>query len=440
MRVSSERIEHSQVVLNIELDPEEVERSLEKAYRRLVNSVSIPGFRKGKTPRPVLERHLGRVAFLEDAINHEVPEIYSQTIQEQGVDAIDQPQIEIMQIDPIIFKAIVPVRPTVELGVYRQIRLASEPVEITAAQIEAVIQQLRSMHAPWEPVERAARWGDLLTIEVEGSIGGKPYLNKKGLQYYLLPDSSIPVPGFAEQLEGLEKGQEKRFTNSFANDFKMTEFAGKEYLFKVLVMEIKEKHLPELNDEFAKGIGLESLDLLRQQVAADLRARAEQQARRQLEENVVQAVVGLSQIEFPTILVEREIDRLIAEQRDQLSASQVRLEDYLQHANKTEGELRSSLEPLATRRVMDSLVLSKVAELEKIEVSGEEIDTEVERLAQGEKGEELRKFLGSLAARSSLERALLTRKTVQHLVEIATGRDLREEEPVSTRKEAKDDA
>lgn len=439
MRVSSERIEHSQVVLNIELDPEEVERSLEKAYRRLVNSVNVAGFRKGKTPRPVLERHLGRVAFLEDAINHEVPEIYNQTIQEQGVDAIDQPQIEIMQIDPITFKAVVPVRPTVELGDYRQIRLAPEPVEITDAQIEAVIEQLRSMHAPWEPVERAARWGDLLTIEVEGSTEGKSYLNKKGVQYYLVPDSSIPVPGFAEQLEGLEKGQEKRFTNSFANDFKMTEFAGKEYLFKVLVTEIKEKHLPELNDEFAKGIDLESLDLLRQQVAADLRVRAEQQARRQLEENVVQAVVDLSQIEFPTILVEREIDRLIVEQRGQLSASQVRLEDYLQHANKTEGELRSALEPLATRRVMDSLVLSKVAELEKIEVSKEEIDTEVERLAQGERGEELRKFLGSPAASSSLERALLTRKTVQHLVEIATGGDLREEEPVSARKEAKDD-
>lgn len=425
MKVSSQRIEDSQVVLNIEVEPGELEESLKKAYQRLNSRTSVPGFRKGKVPRPVLERYIGRSALLQDALDHLVPEVYNQAVQEQGIDAIDQPQIDVLQTEPVLFKATVPIRPTIELGDYHQLRLDPDPVEVTEAEVDSAIEQLRSRHALLVPVERASRFDDWLTLDVEGRLDGNSFLSEKGVQYHLVPDSSTPVPGFGEQLEGMAKGEEKEFSLSFPPDHPTSELAGKECFFQVAVSEIKERRLPELNDEFAKSIGdgFETVDALREEIRANLTARAEEEVRRQLEERVVDSVVELAQVEFPTILVDREVNRLIAERMGELRRGEIKLEDYLRDVNKTEEELKNELQPLATRRVTRSLVLSKVAELEKIEVSTAEIDAEIDRIADkaSDGKEELRKFFSSPGARESLEEALHTRKTLHRLVEIATG-------------------
>ena len=425
MKVSTERIENSQVVLDVEAETEEVERALEEAYHRLVKRADVPGFRRGKAPRAMLERYIGRETLLEEALERLVPQLLSQAIEEQGIDAIAQPEIQITQTDPVTFKATVPVRPTVELGNYRELSIAPEPVEVADEEVDKVIEQIRYQHAPWEPAERPIKFGDLVTIDVKGSVAEDSLLDRKDLQFQVLQGLPFPVPGFAEKLDGLEKGQEKEFTISLPADYGVSELAGKECLFKVLASEIKEKKLPELNDEFAKSIGddIETFGALRERIASNLRLMAEEGARRRYEEKVVDAVVELSKVEFPPFLVERDIDRLLAEQERELKESRISLDDYLRSRSKTEEELREELRPLATKRVSQSLVLAKVAEAEEIEVTNGEIDGEVEALAQGagEQGEELRKLFNSPAARQSLEERLLTIKTLKRLVELASG-------------------
>ena len=426
MKTSKEKIENSQVVLNVEIEPAEVERELDLAYRRLVKKASIPGFRRGKAPRAMLEHYMGKEALLKEALDHLVPRAYDQAIQEEGVEAITQPQIEITQTDPVTFKATLPLRPTVELGNYQQISIPPEPVEVADDEVNRVIEELRQQHAPWEPVERPIKFGDLVTIDVVGNVDENPVLDRKDLQFQALQDLPFPMPGFAEKLEGLEKGQGKEFSISFPADYGTSELAGKECLFKVLISEIKEKKLPELNDEFAKSVGegFETIDSLRERVASNLWLMAEEGARRRYEEKVIDAALELAQVEFPPLLVEHDIDRLIAEQERELRENRVSLEEYLRSRQKTEEELREELRPMATKRVRQSLVLTKVAEEEGIEVTEEEIDGEIEAMAEGvgERGEELKKQFNSPPVRQSLKDVIVTRKTVKRLLEIASGK------------------
>jgi len=413
------------MVLEVEAEPDEVERSLEGAYRRLVGRAEVPGFRRGKAPREMLERYIGREAFLGEALERLIPQLLSQAIEEQGIEAIAQPEVKITQTDPVTFKATVPVRPTVELGEYLELSIAPEPVEVAEEEVTKVIEQLRYQHAPWEPVARPVKFGDMVTIDVAGSVEGKPLLDRKDLPFQVLQSLSFPVPGFAETLEGLEKGQDKEFSISLPDDYGASELAGKECHFKVRVSEIKEKKLPELNDEFAKSIGqgFETLGELTDSVTLNLRLISEGRARRRHEEKVIDAVVELSRVEFPPVLVEQEIDRLIAAQEKELEQNRMNLEDYLRSKSKSKEELRDELRPLASRQVTCSLVVNKVAEAEKITVTGEEIDEEVAMMVRGagEQGEEMRKLFQSEAARQSLERVLVGTKTVKRLVDIASG-------------------
>ena len=418
MKLSSERIENSQVVLNIEAEPEEVELALEEAYRHLAKRTDIPGFRRGKAPQAMLERYLGREVLLEEAVEHLVPQLLGRALEEQGIDAIAEPEIEITQNDPLIFKATVSVRPTVELGDYHQIRVDPEPAEVADEEVDKAMEQIRHQQAPWQPAERPVQFGDLVTINVEGSVDDKPALDRKELQYQVLKEAPFPVPGFWEQLEGLEKGQEKEFSLSFPDDYELNQFAGKECQFKVLVSEIKEKSLPELDDEFAKslGQGFETVESLHQRVASNLKAMAEESARRRLEEKAIEALAEQSKVDFPPVLIEHEIDRLIRER-------EASLEGRIQDRGKSKEELKEELRPLAVNRITHALILGKMAEEEKIEVIEAEVDEEIEAMAQGagERGEELRKAFSSAAARQSMEEVLLTRKTLKRLAEIAQG-------------------
>jgi len=418
MKTSLERIENSRVVLTVEAEPDDVEPALERAYRQLVQKIEVPGFRRGKAPRAMLERYLGNEAFLDEAVQHLVPQLYSRALEEQSIDAIAEPEIEVTQSDPLIFKATVPVRPTVELGDYHQIRVDPEPVEVAEEEVDKVVEQIRYQHAPWQPVERPIQFGDLVTMDVEGTLDGKPGLDEKGVEYQVVKDFPSPVPGFPEQLEGLERNQEKEFTLSFAADHEASQLAGKEYQFKVLVSEIKEKDLPELNDEFAKSIGegFETLAALRERVTSNLKSMAEDEARRRLEDKVMETLAELSQVDFPPVLVEHEIERLIRERESSV-------EGHIRNSGKSEEELRQELHPLATKRVTGALLLSKVLETEQIEVTEAEVDEEVEAMAggAGERGEELKKMFDSQASRQSLQEMLITRKTVRRLVDIALG-------------------
>jgi trigger factor len=425
VKVTREKTENSQAFLRIEMEPAEVEESLEQSYRRLVKKANIPGFRKGKAPRAVLERYIGRDSLLEDALSSLLPQAYEKALKEQEIEAIANPSIEIVQTDPVVFTATVPLKPTIELGDYHSIRLTPEPVELTEDEVNTVIEQLRRQHATWEPVERPADFDDLVVLDIESHVEKKPFINQQGVQYQILRDQPLPVPGFAEQLSGMKGGEEKEFKLQLPEDYSRAELAGKEARFKVKISEIKQQRLPELDDEFASLVNpdLKTLDSLRERISANLQLMAEEKAKREFEEKVVEAVVEGSQVEFPPVLVEMEIARLLDQQARQLQASNIELEEYLKRVGKTEEELREELHPLATKRVTSSLVLGRIAEEEKIEVSDAEINTELENMVQSVSGnkDEVKKRLDSPQVRDSIGQLLMTRKTIQRLVEIAGG-------------------
>jgi trigger factor len=425
MKVSTGKTENRQVVLEVEADPEEIERSLEGAYHRLVKRAHIPGFRKGKAPRQMVERYLGKEMLLQEALEQLVPQLLNQAISEQGIEPIAQPEVEITRVDPLAFKATVPLKPTVELGKYLEISVDKKPVEVTEEEVNSVIEQLRKQQGTWEPADRLVNLGDLVTINVLGSVDGEKMIEKTDLQFQVLQGMPVPVPGFAEALEGMEKGVEKEFTISVPDDYAIKGLAGKGCLFKVEVTEIKGQKLPELNDEFAKslGQGFETLEALKQDVNSNLKAMAEEGARRSYENKAIDALVGVSHVEFPQVMVEREIDRLISAQESELKANKIGLEDYLRSRKKSIEELREEIRPVATRQISSSLVVSKLAEDEHITVSDEELDTEIETMVNnsGKQGENMRKLFQSPRARSSLQGMLVTKKTVSRLVEIASG-------------------
>jgi trigger factor len=411
------------VVLNIEAEEKEMERALEGTYRRLVKQAVVPGFRKGKAPRHMLERHLGRTALLNDAWKGVVPELYEQAVKEQGIEAFGQPQVEIIQVDPLIFKATVPVRPVVELGDYRAVKITPEVVEITGDKIDEALEKLRRTQVVWEPVERETRLGDLVGLSVQGSVDDKIVLDDRSVWYHVLAESTAPVPGFARQIEGMKAGEEKEFTLPLPEDHPNSELAGKDCLFKVSISEVKQEHLPELNDEFVKSLeeDVGTMDQLREKILGRLKAAADSEARNKLERQVLEAVVSQANLEFPAVVAELEIDRMVQQQMSALGGADI--DEYLKLRNLTMEQYRDQLRPIAEKRVANSLVLEKVAEEEKMEVGDSEIDAEVGRRVEnaGDEGERVQEMLNSPESREGLRNDLLFRKAIDFLVGVATG-------------------
>lgn len=425
MKVTREKTEDCQAFLTIEMEAAEIAESLEASYHRLAQRTNIPGFRKGKAPRSVLERHIGKENALEDAINHLVPEACEKAIKEQDIKAIAQPRIEITQKEPVIFNAVVPLPPTIKLGDYPQIRMKPEPVEITNDNVNAVLEELRHQNATWEPVERPLDFNDMAVMDVESDVEEKPFINQKGVQYRITHDSPTPLLGFAEQLVGMNKGEEKEFKLKIPADFYNSELAEKEASFRVKIIETKQENLPELNDELAKQVSpdFETLDSLREQTSTNLKLRAEEKSRVDFEERVIDAAVDLAQVEFPPIMVEAETERLLSEWSRRLQMDDKGLERYLASANKTEEQLREEMRPTAVKRVTHALVLGKIVEEEKIEANDSDIDTEIEKMVNSasENKDKLKNFLDTPQSRQSIKQTLITRKTIERLLEIAGG-------------------
>lgn len=422
MKVTSEKIEGCQVALTIEVEPEEMTRALDGAYKRLANKVVVPGFRKGKAPRGMLERQIGKEALDAEALDHLVPELYDRAVQQEAIEVIGQPDVKMVQLEPPIFKATVPVRPAVELGDYRSVRVAPEKAEIKEEDVSEAIESLRRMQGAWEPAEREACLNDMVTADIVGKVEDKAIIDVKGTQYKIMADAPIPVAGFPEQLIGMKAGESKEFTLRFPDDHKTPELAGKDCQFSVSMAAVKEQRLPEVNDEFVKSIGqgLETVDQLKERIRENMRASAERDARDKLESQIVEEIVKISKIEFPAMLTENEIHHLIEEQLRSMGG--MKLDDFLRMRGTTAEELRNELRPAGEKRVLGSLVLNKVFEAEKIEVNDADIDAEIERVLQdaGEHAERVRELFKSPMARDSIRNRLLTQKTLDRLVEIAT--------------------
>ncbi len=424
MKISTQELESSQVLLEIEVEPPRLERAVDQAYRRLAGRMNVPGFRRGKAPRPLVEQMIGRESLLEDAIEHLVPEVYREAVSEAGLQPIEEATFQVVETEPLRIKATVPVRPQVQLGEYRTIRRELAVPEVTDEQVESVLEQLRESHATWVPVERPVELGDRVAMDVHGDVGEQTIVDRHDVEYVVRAESTQPVPGFAEALVGSSAGEEKRFTIHLPDDFEDTELAGKDAAFQVQVHWVKEKHLPELDDAFASTVGaFGTLDELREHARGQLGTRAEATARRELQDGVLEAVVQTAALELPPQAIAKQADRLRQQLASSLDKQGLTLEQYRQLTGKSATELDEELRTEAQRDLTRAFVLDTIADAEQIAVELAEIEGEI-REAAGDGADAPRLVKAALArkeTRDRVEALLRERKTVERLVALASG-------------------
>ena len=425
MKITREETSPREVTLNIELDAADVEPYLDRAYKRVVNRVQIPGFRRGKAPRYIVENYVGREALVRENLDHIVQESVERAIEEENLETFGEPEVEVVEIDPLSVKSVVALEPIVELGDFRSLRLEPEPVEVTEEEVDRAVEQIRYDGTPWEPADRPVRFGDLVTLNLEGIIEGHKVADEEGVEFIPTLDNPVPFPGFSVYLEGMQRDEQKEFALKVPDDYPDKTIEGKECRFHVEVSEIKEKVLPEFDDEFAKGVGdgYESLEALRASIMKDRTERAQIEAERAFQERSLEEVVTGASVEVSDLTTNKEIDHLLEERLQGPRGYKMDMDTYLKNVGKSQEELRDEMRPTAQERLTRYLVVRKLAQGEGIEVSPEEIDDEVEKIASvsGESGEALRKAFSSDSARGSIGGAILTRKVLERLVQIVGG-------------------
>ena len=426
MNVTRESENSTEVTLSILMDSEDEEPFLNRSYRRLAGRVRIPGFRPGKAPRSIVESHLGRETLVQEALEFMIPESLDKVLREHEIRAFVEPQLEVLDLEPVSFKAVVPLEPTVDLGNFRSIRLQSTDVDIGDEDVNKVLESLQYESAPWEPVERPVVFGDLVTMNVRGTIAGDEVINDEGVDYIPQLDNNFPVPGFSVYIEGMTEGQEKEFTLPLPEETISEDSTASDCHFYVHVMAVKEKRLPELDDEFAKGVreGFESLEALSEHIRQRLTEDAEATAQRELERNCLEEVKKIATIQASELIYQREMESIREDHERSLRNQRLDMDTYLRFVGQTEAEWEEQLRPQAEDRLATLLVLRKLAEQEAVEVEPDEVDGEIDRLmenAADETAEGLRRMLNSEDSRESIRSSLLNRKVMARLVEIVKG-------------------
>lgn len=424
MKVTVEQLPQRQVVLNIEAEPAEYELGKKHAYQHLLERAHVPGFRKGKAPMAMVERYAGKAAFQEETIEHLVPEITDKAIAEHKFEYVGTPHLEILTAEPpVTWKATLDLMPEIDLQSYKDIRIREDPVVATDEEVNSSIEELRRNLAPWEPVDRPAELGDLVTLDMKAEADGRVLGEDKDAEYEMVAGGERPAPGFAEQLVGLPAEGTKEFELTFPAEDSRREVAGKTVHFHATIKAVKGKSMPALDDEFAKSAGedFETFDALRQKVAEQVVAAKKREARSALEERAVQALIDGAKMEYSPGMVTHEAMRIIDDQEEQLRQNRVSMEDYLRTVNKSREDMLLDFKPMAEQRLKRSLVLAELRKRENIEVSDEQMNAEIERLATGVSDPDaLRRAFKSEGAQASIKSSLVSRKTIDRLVEIAT--------------------
>lgn len=441
MKVSLERLPESRVLLDIEVDQERLEKSLQVAYRKVANRARIPGFRPGKAPRHIVERAIGREGLIREALDQLVPDVYNDVIKEHDVDAIDQPELEIVEIEPVRFKATVPIRPTVDLGDYLSIRVTEEEVAFDASEADEHILRFRRQHATHVPVEREAQYNDMVIASVKGTVDREDtdepaaaaadmeieddrltFVREDDAEFTLREGQEILLPGFVEGILGMKPGESKTLELAVPEDFRIPRLAGKTAQLEVELKELKEEQLPDADDEFATTLNpeFETFQQLQDDIVRQLRERAENEAKQKYQQDVVDRLMEVASLEYPRVMVEHEIDHVI---RDATGQDLNSYRTYLQSVGRSEEEFRETFREAAELRVKRGLVLGKLAEVENIEPGIDDVTAEIEKMFAelGEEDARLRPLFDSESGRDTVRRDLLNRRTLDRLVAIAKG-------------------
>jgi trigger factor len=424
VKVSTEQRADRQAVVQIEVEPAEMEQALERAYRRIVRQVNINGFRPGKAPRHIVERRLGKAVLLEEAAHELVPKLTSDAIKDHELDAIAEPQVEITALEPLTFTATVPLRPTVTLGDYTAIRVPPREINVTDEQVDEVIDRLRRQRGEWVTPEpaRPPRDGDQVTIDLASSVGGEPLEAPQQDQVAVLGEPNGLLPELQEAIKGLNVGESTQVTVTFPEDSQHERVAGKEVVFDITLKQVKERKLPPLDEAFVKAVSdLDTVEALRARIRENLTIQARDTARQQITQAVIDLVTDQATIEMPPVLVDNQIERQLEERRQVFERQGLSWRRLLELTNRTEEQVREEERPLAERRVRSSLTLLEIAKREGITVLPEEVDAEIDRLVAGlPDPQAARRQYERPSARQAIESSLFEQKIIDRLVAIAT--------------------
>lgn len=398
---------------------------MERAVSRVSRQVRVPGFRPGHVPRKMLERHVGTAALLQEALQELLPEVYSHAIEEQQVDAIDQPEFDLKSTEPLVVTAVVPVRPEVDLGNYTALRASMREVTVDPEQVEQTLLNLRRQYAVLEPVERAVDWDDHIRADVSVSVEGQREPHEEtDAEFPVRKNSVVSLPGFVERLVGLSAGGPHTVEFNLPDDFSAEELRGKRATYQVTIHEVKREVLPELDDEFAKSLGdeaIETLAALRERVEGDLRKNLEHNAREEYHNEIIDLLVATANIDYPEVLVRREVDRLIDRESNHASHSEEGLRNWLNAIGSTEEEVREAFGEQADLNVRRGLVLGQLVDQESIAPTDEQVDAEIDSLVAGMTGSTpenqaaIRNLFDTPDGRVSIRNQLQTRLAVERL-------------------------
>ncbi|HHZ16759.1 MAG TPA: trigger factor [Peptococcaceae bacterium] len=428
MKVTTEKLGQSKVQLTIEIPEEQFEESLQRAYKTVVQKITVPGFRKGKAPRKVLESMYGKEILLEDALQDAVPRACSEAIEaaQDEYTAVSSPEYDIVSAEigkPIVFKATFEIKPEVALGEYKGIKLEKTAVEVAKEAIDTEIRKMQQRYAKLIVVEdEAAQEGDTVTIDFEGKIDEVPFEGGKGENYPLELGSHTFIPGFEDQLIGVKTGETKDITVTFPTEYPAENLAGKDAVFTVTVKEIKRKELAPLDDEFAKDVSeFDSMQELRNDIANKLKEAAEKKAENQLRLAAVKKVSENTQVEIPQAMIDNRVNQMINDFAYHLATQGITLEKYLEGTNTKIEDIKAYYEGEARSTVKADLVLEAVAKAEGIKATAEDVEKQIKRMAEQYKQEpeKIREALEKQGQLSGLEFGIMLDKAVDFVVEHA---------------------
>lgn len=386
MSLQVEKLEKNMAKLTIEVDVETFEKAVEKAYQKEKNKISIPGFRKGKVPRQMVEKMYGKEVFFEEAANIVIPDAYDKALDECEEDIVSSPKIEVTQIaagKPFVFTAEVALKPEVKLGMYKGVKVDKIETAVTDEEVDAEIEREREKSARNITVEdRPVEDGDMTTLDFEGFVDGVAFEGGKGENYPLTIGSGAFIPGFEEQLVGAKIGEETEVKVTFPEDYQAEHLQGKEAVFQCTVKEIRKKELPELNDEFASDVSeFETLAEYREDVKKNLEEQKKKDAEKEKEDAAVKAAVEDSEMEIPEAMLETQQKRMVEEFAQRITMQGLSMEQYFQFTGTSYQQMVEQVKPQAEERIRSRLVLEAVAKAEKLEVSDEEYEDELKTMA-----------------------------------------------------------